>query len=95
MVNVTTLRIILNYYYGEIASGSSLRILIYAVIPFLITILINYFYLYVNREKLDIVYKNETKAKRRIGMILVLGYIIGTILLIAYFGPKYSVRLPS
>jgi Na+/H+ antiporter NhaD/arsenite permease-like protein len=95
MANVSTVRIILNYYYGEIVSEFYSRMLVYAVIPYLIVFLINYFYLYVDREILDIVYKDETKTKRRIGMIWLFGYAIVTILLIAYFGPKYSVNLPS
>jgi heme/copper-type cytochrome/quinol oxidase subunit 2 len=90
MSNITTVRIILNYYYGEIVSGFNLQILIYVIIPFLITILINYFYLYKRRVNLDIKYKNETKAKRRLGSILVNGYILVSTFLLFYFLSKYS-----
>lgn len=52
--------------------------------------LLDYLFLYRNREKIYEKYKDESKKQKLIGNILLILYIVGSFALVFYFGPKYT-----
>jgi len=80
------------YFVGEISLVFESKNNIYLIAGFFYSLLtlINYFFLYKNREKLFKKYRMETRNRNKLGNILLLIYIIGSFVLLFYFGPKYS-----
>jgi len=52
----------------------------------------DYFYLYKYRHKLHEKYKNESRNKRVLGNVLLYAYVVLSIGLVFYFGPKYTMK---
>jgi nitrate reductase gamma subunit len=83
------------YFVGELRLVFESKNDIYLTVGFFYSLLtlINYFFLYKNREKLFKKYRIETLNRNKLGNILLLIYIIGSFVLLFYFGPKYSTNV--
>jgi len=55
-----------------------------------IVYVLDYLYLYRNKDKIYEKYKDESKRQKLIGNILLILYIFVSFALVFYFGPKYS-----
>ncbi len=77
----------------EFELKSRKEIYLFAGVFYSILTLINYFFLYKNREKLNNKYKDESKRQKNAGNILLMLYIIGSFALILYFGSKYTASI--
>ena len=73
--------------------SSKTNIYYYTITIGLIVYLVNYFYLYKNKDKLYEKYKNESKKQKIIGNILLIIYIFGSFALVFYLGPKYTANI--
>ncbi len=95
-LNLSLVYILLKYYSIveiEFELKSRKEIYLFAGVFYSILTLINYFFLYKNREKLNNKYKDESKRQKNAGNILLLLYIIGSFALILYFGSKYTASI--
>jgi hypothetical protein len=81
---------LLQYSIINIHFNKRSEVLFYTIPLGIIVYIINYFYLYKNRERLYEKYKNEGKKRKIIGNILLILYVVGSFALVFYFGPKYS-----
>ena len=91
-LNLSLIYILLKYFsILKIDLKTKGEIYIFAGITYSIFTIINYFYLYKNRDKLNDKYKNENKKQKIIGNILLIVYILGSCVLLFYFGPKYTI----
>lgn len=89
-LNISFVYILAEYYSFVDFNLSSKYEVYYYTIPFgLAVYAFNYFYLYKNREKLSAKYKNESKRQKKIGNILLMLYVLGSIFLVFGVGPKY------
>jgi hypothetical protein len=92
--NLFVIHILLEYFLVvKIDFSSNYNIYIFVISLGVVVYLINYFYLYKNREKLNNKYKNEDKNKRTIGNVLLILYVLGSFALVFYFGPKYTASI--
>ncbi len=89
-LNLFLVYIIIKLYFLDILFRFGKNNYIIAVVLFSILTLINYFFLYKNRERLFEKYKNETAKQNKFGNIILLAYIIGSFILLFYFGSKLN-----
>lgn len=95
-LNLSLVYILLKYYSVveiEFELKSRNEIYLLAGVFYSILTLLNYFFLYKNRGKINNKYKDESKKQRTIGNILLMFYIIGSFVLVFYFGPKYTASI--
>jgi hypothetical protein len=89
-INIATIQVLVNHFFSfNIEPNSKNEIILFACSLGLVLYLINYFYLYKNREKLYEKYKDESKSKSIIGNTSLVLYIIASAALVYYFGSRY------
>lgn len=92
--NLFVIHILLEHFlFVKIDFYSNYSIYIFVISLGVVFYLINYYYLYKNREKLSIKYKKEDKNKRTIGNVLLILYVLGSFALVFYFGSKYTLGI--
>jgi len=85
-LNIFLVYIILNLYVIDISfKFTNGRNLISFALISLLT-LMNYFFLYRNREKIFEKFKNENSRQSKLGNIMLLVYILGSFVFLFYFG---------
>jgi len=90
-LNLSLLYILFSYYSiieSEVMTKNEIYITSGAM--YSILTLLNYLILYQRRDKIYKKYQLENKKQKFLGNILLALYIIGTFVLIFYFGPKYT-----
>ena len=88
--NIATIQVLVNQFFNfNIEPNSKNEVILFACSLGLVLYLLNFFYLYKNREKLYEKYKDESKSKSIIGNIALIIYIIASAALVYYFGSKY------
>jgi len=95
-LNLSLVYILLKYYSIveiEFELKSRNEIYLFSGVFYSILTIINYFFLYKNREKLNNKYKDESKRQKKVGNILLMLYIIGSFALVLYFGSKYTASI--
>ena len=95
-LNLSLVYILINYYTKieiELELKSRNEIYLSTGVFYSILTLINYCFLYKNREKLHDKYKNESKRQRNVGNILLAFYVLGSFVFVFYFGSKYTASI--
>lgn len=89
--NLITIHIILaTYSLIPLNFNSKTEIYIFSILLFSVITLLDYLFLYRNRENLYEKYKDESKRQKLIGNIFLGLYIIISFVLVFYFGLKYT-----
>ncbi len=89
-VNIVTIQLLVNHYFDiRIKVQSEIEAIIFPCAIGLVLYLINYFYLYSGRQKLHEKYKDESRIRSIIGLIVLAFYIIISGMLVYYFGSRY------
>jgi hypothetical protein len=93
-LNLSLIYILLKYY-SLISIGLKSKVEIYITVGIVYSILtfIDYFLLYKNRDKIYEKYRNETNKQKYLGNILLALYVLGSFVLVFYFGPKYTANI--
>ena len=92
--NLFVIQIIFEYFlFLKIDFSSKYNIYFFTIPLGIIVYIINYFYLYKNRESLYKKYKNEGEKQKIIGNILLIIYVVGSFSLVFYFGSKYTASI--
>jgi len=89
--NFITIHLILaTYSIIPLNFNSKIEIYSFSILLFSVITLLDYLFLYRNREKLYEKYKDESKRQKLTGNILLILYIVVSFALVFYFGPKYT-----
>ncbi len=93
-LNLLLIYIFIKYYsLITIDFDSKLDIYIFSILLGVVVYTINYFYLYKKRNNLFEKYKNESKRRRTIGVILLVFYGLGSFILTMYFLSIYTANI--
>lgn len=91
IINLYTFGIIFVYFSCIRIPMLSRTEAVFVAIPLvLLLLLINYFFLYKNRDELLNKYNTKSKRNKIIGTIIMALYMLLSIAMLAYFGPKYT-----
>lgn len=89
--NFITIHIILaTYSIIPLDFNSNTEIYIFSILIFSILTLLDYLFLYRDREELYAKYKDESKRQKLIGNVMLILYIVVSFALVFYFGTKHS-----
>lgn len=90
-LNLSLIYILLKHYYNlSIVLKSKSEIFVYVGVLYSILTILNYQFLYKKRDGLLDKYKNETKKQKIVGNVIITLYILGSFILVIYFGSKYT-----
>ncbi len=93
-LNLALIYFFINYYsLVKISFDSKSNIYIFSILLGVVVYTINYFFLYKSKERLYEKYKNESNIRKITGNILLMLYIIGSFVLVIYFGSKYTASI--
>lgn len=91
--NIIVILSVVNYYYRiELFYLKKTDIMVYSPILSFILMVIGYFLFYKKRNEIEEKYKNESKAKRRIGIILAYVYMFGSFILVYALSQAFPVK---
>jgi len=91
--NVISFLGVVNHYYRiELFYLKKADIMVYSPILSFILMVIGYFLFYKKRNEIEEKYKNESKAKRRIGIILAYVYMFGSFILVYALSQAFPVK---
>lgn len=89
--NIITIHIILaTYSIVTLDFNSNAEIYIFSILIYSALTLLDYLFLYRNRDRIYEKYKDERKMQKLIGNILLILYILGSFALVFYFLSKYT-----
>lgn len=91
--NLATMLVIFNHFYRIWPQNMQRNeIVTYSLFPSVGLMVIGYFLFYKKRNEIEEKYKNESKAKRRIGIILAYVYMIGSFVLVYVASQMFPVK---
>jgi len=94
--NIITIHIILaTYSIVAIDFNSKAEIYIFSILIYSALTLLDYLFLYRNRDRIFEKYKDESGTQKLIGNILLVLYILGSFALVFYCGTKYTSSIAS
>ena len=89
--NLFVIDILLEFFFHiKLDFPTTNHIYTFAILVGTLVYIINYFFLYKNREKLNDKYKDESKRRKKVGTVLLILYMVVSFALVFYFGPKYT-----
>lgn len=91
IANIFFFQIVLDHNsFVNLKFNSKSEIYSYTIPLGLLVIVLDYLYLYRNKDKIYKKYKDESKRRKLTGNILLILYIVVSFALVFYFGPKYT-----
>lgn len=90
LFNFITIELLLYHFYNiGYTPKDRDGVILYSLVPILLILIFNIFYLFRRRSKIKLKYENETKFQKIIGNIILFAYGILSLLLFFYIGSTY------
>jgi len=91
--NIRTLELLIHHFYNiGYTPKDKDGVILYSLIPILVVLVFNIFYLFRRRNMIKLKYKNESKSKKKVGNIVFFTYGTLSIVLAFIIGNAYPIQ---